>query len=111
MYRPEYYQKNREKIKEKNLTRYHENKTTTRPVGRPRKEYVFEVHRENNIDHRKKYPFVPHIENNISNNINGLLEMLDSNETARPVRNVLQDVQSVFLPMQTMQTGDQKTTD
>lgn len=79
MYRPEYYQKNREKIKQANLARYHANKTTTRPVGRPRKEYVFEVDRENNIDRRKKYPFVPHVENNISDNINGLLRLFDEN--------------------------------
>jgi hypothetical protein len=83
MYDPVYYQKNKERIKQVNLARYHANKTSTNPVGRP----------------RKKYQFVPHPENNIKSNINGLLQMFDSNEAARPLHNSMPIVQSVFLPV------------
>jgi len=80
----DYYQRNKERIKKANLERYHKKKGRKNPVGRPRK------------------PFPPYPENNIPITINGLLEMFDTNEAARPVRDGMPIVQSVFLPMQEM---------
>jgi hypothetical protein len=70
MYDPIYYQKNKERIKQVNLARYHKNKTTTNPVGRPRKKYQ-----------------LPDTENNISPITNGLPSLSHENGSTRAIHN------------------------